>query len=248
MGLSTIASPCVVAGRRLAIRCRVRTVSSATNRPIRSRDPSHVRPADSVTPDSWRSRRSRSLRRIASMRSAERITRSGRKSRIGVFLARICLAIDDCSRMRWSASASRIAASPSSPSSESKYTIARFSSGSTSIPVIDTSDRRSSSMRTSSSAMISRKVAPTRAPRGYFGVLLRDELLLPLRCLPAIFRLLEVSNVDRCARTASQVKSGLSRSERLSSAMPDIVAMVSTASHNLSASSPFGAFAMTGPK
>jgi len=49
----------------------------------------------------------------------------------------------------------------------SKKTWARLSSSSTSMPVIVTSARRSSSMRTSSSAMISRSVSPTRADRGY---------------------------------------------------------------------------------
>ena len=53
------------------------------------------------------------------MRSAERITSSGRNTRIGVFLARIWRAIDDCSRTRCSPRASMIALSPSGPASES---------------------------------------------------------------------------------------------------------------------------------
>ena len=47
-----------------------------------------------------RSRRSRSARRTSSMRSAARITSSGRNSRTGVFFARTCLPIDDWMRRR----------------------------------------------------------------------------------------------------------------------------------------------------
>ncbi len=47
--------------------------------------------------------RLRSSRRMSSIRSADRNATSGRKSRIGVFLARIWLAIDACRRIRWSA-------------------------------------------------------------------------------------------------------------------------------------------------
>ena len=61
----------------------------------------------------------RSARRMLSMRSAERITSSGRNCRIGVFLARIWRAIELWIRRRCSSRVSRMTASDSSPPSES---------------------------------------------------------------------------------------------------------------------------------
>jgi hypothetical protein len=57
-------------------------------------------------------------------------------------------------------------ASASSPISESKNTIARFISGSTSMAVMVTSASRSSSMRVSSSAITSCSEVLSRAVRG----------------------------------------------------------------------------------
>ena len=100
------------------------------------------------------------------MRSAERMTSSGRNTSTGVFLARIWRLIEDWMRRRCSSSTSRMSASDSSPPSESKYTTARLSSLSTSMFVTVTKASRSSSMRTSSSAMTSRSVSLRRAERG----------------------------------------------------------------------------------
>ena len=80
--------------------------------------------------------------------------------------------------------------------------------------------------------MISCSVVLTRALREYFGVLLR------LLRLPAIGTSLCADYNSRCQTPdrVHQVKSGATRLDRLSSAMPDIVASFSTASHSSTAS------------
>jgi hypothetical protein len=97
------------------------------------------------------------------MRSARAITSSTTKRSSGVRFSRACRAMAAWSRGRRAASASF--ASATSRSSREYETVARRRSGSTATWVTVTSSMRSSSMRSSSSARISRHSSFTRAVR-----------------------------------------------------------------------------------
>ena len=100
------------------------------------------------------------------MRSAARITSSGRKSSTGVFFARICRLIDDWMRRRWLSrhlDGSRVAVLPAERVEVDDRPVELVVDVDA---VIVTKASRSSSMRTSSSAITSRSVSPSRAERG----------------------------------------------------------------------------------